>query len=170
MAVLPEEFTVRFVRARRLVWEDSDEFFSLHNDPAVMATLGGMRDRATTTEYMTKNIAHWDDHGYGMYALRHMDDDRHVGRAGLRQVEIEGVGEIEVGYALMSEFRGNGLAVDVTEALVSLASAAEMCETLVAFTLPTNHRSRRVMEKSGFLFERRFDHGGSPHVLYRRRL
>jgi hypothetical protein len=33
-----------------------------------------------------------------------------------------------------------------------------------------NHRSRRVMEKAGFIYEREFEHGGAPHVLYRRYL
>ena len=39
---------------------------------------------------------------------------------------------------------------------------------IVAFTLPTNVASRRVMDKSGFTFERKIEHAGLPHVLYRR--
>jgi RimJ/RimL family protein N-acetyltransferase len=38
---------------------------------------------------------------------------------------------------------------------------------LVAFTLPINQASRRVMEKIGFSFERDIVHAGLPHVLYR---
>ena len=38
---------------------------------------------------------------------------------------------------------------------------------IVAFTLPTNIASRRVMEKSGFAYEREIVHAGLPHVLYR---
>lgn len=39
---------------------------------------------------------------------------------------------------------------------------------VVAFTLPTNHGSRRVMEKLGFSYEREIIYTGLPHVLYRR--
>lgn len=39
--------------------------------------------------------------------------------------------------------------------------------SLVAFTLPTNVRSRRVMEKLGFTFERDIVWSEQPHVLYR---
>jgi ribosomal-protein-alanine N-acetyltransferase len=38
---------------------------------------------------------------------------------------------------------------------------------VVAFTLPTNWASRRVMEKVGFTFERDIVHAGLRHVLYR---
>lgn len=40
---------------------------------------------------------------------------------------------------------------------------------LVAFTLPHNAASRRVMEKAGFAYERDTEHAGLPHVLYRSR-
>jgi RimJ/RimL family protein N-acetyltransferase len=38
---------------------------------------------------------------------------------------------------------------------------------IVAFTLPNNVASRRVMEKTGFTYERQIVHVGLPHVLYR---
>ena len=38
---------------------------------------------------------------------------------------------------------------------------------LIAFTLPDNLASRRVMEKAGFAYEREILHAGLPHVLYR---
>jgi RimJ/RimL family protein N-acetyltransferase len=37
----------------------------------------------------------------------------------------------------------------------------------VAFTLPTNTGSRRVMEKLGFHYEREISRAGLAHVLYR---
>jgi [ribosomal protein S5]-alanine N-acetyltransferase len=39
----------------------------------------------------------------------------------------------------------------------------------VAFTLPDNVASRRVMEKVGFRYEREVEHVDLPHVLYRLR-
>ena len=40
---------------------------------------------------------------------------------------------------------------------------------VVAFTLPDNIASRRVMEKSGFRYERDIVWAEMPHVLYRAR-
>ena len=45
---------------------------------------------------------------------------------------------------------------------------ARRCAELIAFTLPDNLASRRVMEKAGFAYERDIVHAGLPHVLYRR--
>ena len=39
--------------------------------------------------------------------------------------------------------------------------------TIVAFTLPTNIASRRVMEKCGLVYERPIIHADLPHVLFR---
>ena len=38
---------------------------------------------------------------------------------------------------------------------------------IVAFTLPHNVASRRVMEKSGLTYEKSIEWAGHPHVLYR---
>ena len=38
---------------------------------------------------------------------------------------------------------------------------------VVAFTLPENGRSRRVMEKSGLTYDKPIEWAGLPHVLYR---
>ena len=40
-------------------------------------------------------------------------------------------------------------------------------EEVVAFTLPDNIASRRVMEKAGFAYDRDIQRAGLPHVLYR---
>jgi hypothetical protein len=65
---------------------------------------------------------------------------------------------------------GRGLAAAVCGQLAQMASRAGLAAELVAFTLPSNHRSRRVMEKAGFIYEREFGQRGAPHVLYRRYL
>jgi ribosomal-protein-alanine N-acetyltransferase len=49
---------------------------------------------------------------------------------------------------------------------VELAFGPLGLDRLVAFTLPDNVASRRVMEKSGFIYERHIEHAGLPHVLY----
>jgi len=167
---MPEEFVISQVRGRRICTEDLDDLSEMHADPRVMATLGGIRDRDTTRRYVEANIEHWDRLGFGIYVLRHAADGDLIGRAGLRQVHIDGRDEIEVAYGLRYELWGRGIAAAVTEELVTIATDVGLGPSLVAFTETTNRRSRRVMEKAGFDFEREFEHHGSPHVLYRRAL
>jgi len=168
MARLPEDLVIGSLLARRLSWSDLGDLCAMHADPLVMQTLGGVRDRAATERYLERNLEHWRAHGFGIYSLRELDSHRRfVGRAGLRRVQLLGKDETEVAYALRREAWGHGLGTVVCQALCGLAEDAGLASELVAFTSPTNQRSRRVMEKADFVYQREFDHDGQPHVLYR---
>ena len=90
-----------------------------------------------------------------------------VGRAGLQYTDVEGADEVELLYALRPESWGRGLATEVGERLLGIAFSVLELPSVVAYTLPENVRSRRVLDKLGFAYEREFDHEGHPHVLYR---
>jgi RimJ/RimL family protein N-acetyltransferase len=156
--------------ASPLVSSDLDLLCSMHGNLAVMATLGGVRSRIETQKYMTENLEQWDKFGYGLWIFREKETGKFVGRAGLRQVEIEGPAEIELAYAIDSDFWGKGLATEMGEAILSLGKKALEIESVIAFTLPSNTASRRVMEKLGFSFKKEFTYKGFGHVLYRRTL
>ena len=163
----PQDFVVGSVVAKRISGDDFDELCEMHADPAVMATLGGVRDRAVTDRYLGRNLAHWRRFGFGIYGRRDRKTRRFVGRAGLRWASIDEVDEIEVAYALRSEAWGRGLASAICKELVAISGAAQLATELVAFIQPSNQRSRRVMEKAGFVYERDFEHEATPCVLYR---
>jgi ribosomal-protein-alanine N-acetyltransferase len=140
---------------------------AMHRDAAVMATLGGVRDHVATDTYMAVNLKHWERYGFGIYRLGDREDRALVGRAGLRHVTVGGQDEIEVAYALLSPYWGRGTATMIALKLVALAQESRLCSSVVAFTLRSTHRSRRVKEKAGFAYERDFEHAGASHVLYR---
>jgi RimJ/RimL family protein N-acetyltransferase len=84
-------------------------------------------------------------------------------------VTIGGRDEVEVGYGLVAEFWGQGLATEIAAASVQTGFEVLGLPDLVCFTLTTNMRSQRVMEKVGFRYERDGEHAGLPHVFYRLR-
>ena len=98
-----------------------------------------------------------------------MSDSQFVGRGGLRRVVIDGKDEVEVGYGLMPEFWGQGLATELAVASVRVGFEVLKLPDVVSFTLPTNKKSRRVMEKAGFQYEKDVVWADLPHVLYRLR-
>ncbi len=155
--------------ATRLQDTDLSELCRMDQDARVMATLGGTRTEERTRQYLRTNLDHWDKHGFGIWVFRAASDRSFVGRGGLRHVNIDGHDEVEVAYALMSEFWGCGLATEMARALLKIGFEQLALAQLVTYTLTTNQASRRVMEKVGFTFEREFVHGarGLPHVLYR---
>lgn len=165
----PDSFATERLVAVRLRPEHYADLLRMHADPVQMAMLGGVRDAARTTEYLEKNLAHWDAYGFGAWILRDRvgPGGAVVGRAILRHLDVDGADEVEVGYSLDPACWGRGLATEIAVACLAHARVDLRLATVVAVTLPDNARSRRVLEKAGLAYERDWLHAGTPHVLYR---
>jgi ribosomal-protein-alanine N-acetyltransferase len=165
--VIPTTFATKRLVASRLSIADLETLCIMHRDPTVMATLGGIRSPARTRAFLGKNLRHWERYGFGLWMFRDRSNGRFVGRGGLRRVILHGRPEVEINYALMPSFWGKGFATEIAAATVDLGVGLGL-PRLVAFALPDNHGSRRVMEKLGFHYERDIVSTGVSHVLYRR--
>ena len=139
----------------------------MDEDEQFMALLGGVRDKAGSATSLETNVKHWADHGFGMWMLRDAATQAVIGRAILRHLDVEGVDEVEVGYGLMPEYWGRGLATEIAEACVRIGFDQLGLRSIVAITTPANLASQRVMRKAGLVYERDIVHAGVPHVLFR---
>lgn len=148
---------------------DLDDYATLHADGRVMATLGGVRSRERTRAYIETNAAHWEEHGFGTWCWRERGTGAFVGRGGLRWIEVGGERAVEVGYTVVAERWGQGLATEIARASVAHGFGALGLEELVGLTMTTNAASRRVLSKVGFRHERDLEWWGLPHVLCRLR-
>lgn len=153
----------------RIAPSDLDDLARMYADPRVMATLGGAWTKDRVKLYLDKQLTHWQEHGFGYWTARDLQTGQFIGRGGLRYAIIEGRLEVEVGYGLMAEFWGRGLATELAQESVRVGFAELHRPDLVCFTLPTNAASRRVMEKAGFRYERNIIWADLPHVLCRQR-
>ncbi len=161
------DVTTARLTGTRLRGDDFDTLCSMHRDLAVMATLGGVRSDETTRTFLAENLGHWERHGHGLWMFHDRADGRFVGRGGLRHVELEGTPEVEVAYALLPAFWGKGLATEIATVSLDVGVHQLGLKDIVAFALPDNLGSRRVMEKVGFRYERDVVHHDLRHVLYR---
>jgi ribosomal-protein-alanine N-acetyltransferase len=109
----------------------------------------------------------WDEDGFGYWLFRDRESGEPVGRGGLSRAHVAGADEVEVGWAVMPERWGRGYATELGGAAVEVAFGVLGLADVVAFTLPDNLASRRVMEKLGFSYEREIVWADLPHVLYR---
>jgi RimJ/RimL family protein N-acetyltransferase len=146
-----------------------DDLCRLLADPRVGETLGGVLSPPQVAERLAVHIAHWADRGFGQWLWRLRETGELAGRGGLLRTRVDGRWEIEVGWAVVPELWRRGYATELGVASVEHAFGRLDLEELVAFTLPHNVASRRVMEKLGFEYEKAFDHAGLEHVLYRLR-
>jgi RimJ/RimL family protein N-acetyltransferase len=161
--------TVRLV-CERLRPEHLPELFRLAGDPRVAAwkrSDGRPPSKRDVADSLAAKLAHWQRHGFGQWLLRDRLTRVTVGQGGLQHTRVGGQDEVEVGYAIVPERWGQGLATEMAQAAVTVAFGELGLTDVVAFTLTHNAASRRVMEKAGFAFERDIEHAGLPHVLYR---
>jgi RimJ/RimL family protein N-acetyltransferase len=167
--LFPEQVETRRLLLGRPTEADLPDLTALLTDPRVMATLGGLRTPEELEARHRRLFADWERDGFGLWVARRRPDRRFVGRGGVRRVQVGGREEVEVSYALAVEFWGQGLATELAREGVRAAFEVLGLPDLVCFTLPTNARSRRVMQKAGFRYERDVEHAGLPHVLCRLR-
>jgi RimJ/RimL family protein N-acetyltransferase len=155
----------------RLRGDHAPELLRLLSDPRVARTLFATAEppsEAEMLEQLATKLTHWERFGFGLWLLRDRATGEMVGRGGLQHTFVAGCDEVEVGWAIVPERWGQGLATEMAHAAVDAAFHELRLPEIVAFTLPDNIASRRVMEKTGFSYERRIVHVGLPHVLYRR--
>lgn len=167
MRTLNELRTPRLLLTRMQA-DDLEDLTCMYSDPQVTATLGGVRSTAWVAEYLDKQMAHWEAHGFGFWTLRDPLTRQFVGRGGLRHAMIEGQDEIELGYGLQRRFWGQGLATELARESMRVGFDDLHLPDIVCFTLTTNGASQRVMQKAGFRFERTIVYADLLHVLYRK--
>jgi len=163
----PERFTTARLSAERLTEAHHADIHRMHTDPVQMELLGGVRDEIQTREYLDRNLAHWAQHGFGVWIVRDIATGEVAGRALVRHLPLDGVDEVEIGYSLHPAYWGRGLGTEIAAACVRYGFDEVRLPSLVALTLPHNARSRHVLEKVGMVYERDVMHADVLHVLYR---
>jgi RimJ/RimL family protein N-acetyltransferase len=165
--IAPATFSLRRLFAERLTDAHLPFLRRMDNSTQMMANLGGIRSDAETKAYLERNLAHWAEHGFGIWILRDPTTGRVMGRAGLRHLTVEAIDEVELAYALLPEFWGRGLATDAARACVTIGREWLGLPSVVALTTRDNLASQRVLLKASLTPEREVVHGERVHVLFR---
>ena len=150
----------------------------MNADPVVMEHFPALLDRAASDELVDRILAHWAEHGFGLWAVERHVDGMFIGFAGIYRPSFEThfTPAVEVGWRLARGAWGNGYATEAAEAAVRFGFEQAGLDEIVSFTVPANERSRRVMERIGMHRNPAddFDHPRIPlghplrrHVLYR---
>jgi len=153
--------------AKRITEDDFEDLFRMHQDEQAMSTLGGVRSAKETQKNLEWNIKQWENNGFGLWFFRSKTTGKLIGRGGIRRVLIGDVEEVELGFALMPEYWGQGLATEMAKACTEVAFEKLKLDNLVSFTSTKNLSSQRVIQKTTFKYEKDIELGGEPHVLYR---
>lgn len=161
-----KSFSTTRLTAERLNETYLADLVTLHLDPEVSRYLGGVRSADATKAYLAVNMAHWEQHGFGLWALR-TRDGAFAGRAGIRHIVVDGIDEIEIAYAFKREFWGQGFASEIAAALTEIGLSQLELPSLIGLVFVANGASRRVLEKANYVLEKSTIHRGEDVVIYR---
>jgi len=157
----------RRLRLRSMVPEDTEDLLAIFTDPRVMKSFGVPPfTREQMTGWVKRNLAHQDEHGYGLFSVILKSENRLIGDCGLEHMSLDGHDVVELGYDLASQYWGQGLATEAAEAVRDYAFTALDLRELVSLIQIHNLASQRVSEKLGMRLQRKFSRSGREYVLY----
>ncbi|MCK1387753.1 GNAT family N-acetyltransferase [Bradyrhizobium sp. 21] len=159
-------FSTNRLTAEKLREDHLSDLVALHLDPDVSRYLGGVRSAEKTEKYLAVNMAHWDQHGFGLWVLR-TKDGAFAGRAGIRHILVDDIDEIEIFYAFTRSLWGRGFASEIATALTRIGLSELALPSLIGIVYVGNGASRRVLEKSDYVLERSTNRHGEDVVIYR---
>ncbi len=177
---LPTEMESQRLILRR--WKTSDlvPFAAMNADAKVMEFFPAPLTRPESDSLATRIQLHFDERGYGLWAVEIPRVTSFAGFIGLSTPRFEAhfTPCVEIGWRLAAEFWGHGYATEGARRVLQFAFQSLALPEVVSMTAAINQRSRRVMEKIGMTRtpQEDFDHPLVPqphrlsrHVLYRSR-
>lgn len=158
--------TTEHLRLRPIERGDLDVLATLYADPRVMRFSLGLLDREQTRVKLDRILESMASRGWDSFVIELLDDDRFVGIVGLAPQTVDGVEEIELGYRLMPEFWGRGLATEAACACRDYAFKTLGMPRIISIIEAANSGSIRVAEKVGLCFENETHKWDRPVSIY----
>lgn len=141
-----------------LTRNDWQLFLTLHNEPEALRYVCDPLSRAQIEERFASRLPHWHTGAEHWLCLviraRHSGEE--LGFTGLRMIAPHAA-QAEVGYLLRSRHQGKGVATESLKALIEHAREGLGLKSLQATVTDGNHGSQHVLEKCGFVLERRVE-------------
>jgi RimJ/RimL family protein N-acetyltransferase len=140
---------------RELSIADAAFILELVNEPAWLRFIGdkGVRTLAAARDYILKGpMESYERFGFGLYLTALKESGIGIGICGL--IKRAALKDVDLGFAFLEKFWGNGYAHESAAAVTRFAKNALGLNRMVAVTTPDNLGSIKVLEKLGFKFER----------------
>jgi RimJ/RimL family protein N-acetyltransferase len=167
LGALAELSTKRLVGTKP-THEDFPHFRRLDTNPSIQRTLfGRVCTEDESRARLDKFIRHWSDHRFGEWSFW-LRTGEFVGTGGLFYDVIDDAEVIALGYVLDEQYWGHGYATEIAQAAMRVAFDDMQVDAVYGVIDPVNVSSRRVLEKTGFVYVKDFVYRVEwPSALFR---
>ena len=117
--------------------------------------------------WIDRQLQRYRENRFGLQAIILKKTNEFIGQCGLLSQELDGVMELEVGYHIFKEFRGNGYAPEAAKLFIDFAFENKLAESVVSIIHVKNVKSQRVAEKNGLQCEKTTTWLGKEVFVYR---
>ena len=151
---------------RRFKFSDADFILGLMNSPGWLEYIG---DRNVKTEeaavaYLQNGpIKSYTENGYGLCMVMLREGAIPIGACGLLKRDY--LEDADIGFAFLPEYLGQGYGYESAKAVLNHAAKELNISKVMAFTVPHNVASIKLLEKLGFRFEKIFTMPGEEEEL-----
>lgn len=135
---------------RELTTDDGAFMLELLNSPDWLTYIGDRKvhNLADARKYLEeRNIPSYEKNGFGFYAVVRSEDQTVIGTCGLAQRDF--LDHPDIGFAFLPQYFGQGYALEAAQAIMKFAKEDLGLSHILAFTLPSNAPSIRLLEKIG---------------------
>jgi RimJ/RimL family protein N-acetyltransferase len=157
---------------------DTPAFFRINQDPKVIEHLPGPMTMEEIYTFIRNCNRCFTEKQFCLFAAEEKETHELIGFIGLSipRFEAHFTPAVEIGWRLGSQYWGKGYATEGARAVLDYGFNTIGLTEIVSFTIPTNTRSIRVMERLGMHRDSTDDfirpefpegHLLSKHVLYR---
>lgn len=144
---------------------DADIAFALNSDPDVLRYTGDVPLASVDdARGFIADYPDFDEVGYGRWACVLKETQSIIGFCGLKY--LPDLDEVDIGFRFLPRYWGRGLGTEACTACLSFGFNTIGLDRIVAFVMPENLASVRVLEKAGMRFDGEFDYDGIPTLRF----
>ena len=161
------EILTRRLRLRGWREGDVELMAAIYAEPEVVRYLRPL-DLKGTRQQLSMFFDHWEEHGFGLWAVEERASGRLIGRIGLVHHDdwTETPYDAEVGWTLERATWGRGLATEGGAAALRFGFKTKGMKRIISIAHSENVASQRVMEKLGLKREGATDWRDQPVVWF----
>jgi len=146
---------------------DLDDMCRLRGDAEVMRYYPRAKSRNEVQRWINWSKDNYATHGFGLWVIEHRTTGDFIGDCGLTWQNVDGQEVLEVGYHVLPERQGQGLATEGASACLRHGFETLDATMVTAIINPDNMASRRVAERIGMtVWKSTHDPSGAPIVVY----